>query len=155
MIQKSFLSLFSLLDPIAEKKNCLFLIKVWIPPTIISASAPGWLGALSPESAREAQRWRGGGGFIDFQKFIWTSQRSSSHISLDVQRRTEKPVDNNPLIFLETRWQQLVLRTSASFFALTVTLNTQVATSTMCLCNSKRDIQNISDISSIFVGPFR
>ena len=52
MIQKSFLSLFSLLDPIAEKKNCLFLIKVWIPPTIISASAPGWLGALSPESAR-------------------------------------------------------------------------------------------------------
>ena len=62
MIQKSFLSLFSLLDPIAEKKNCLFLIKVWIPPTIISASAPGWLGALSPESAREAQRWRGGGG---------------------------------------------------------------------------------------------
>ena len=62
MIQKTFLSLFSLLDPIAEKKNCLFLIKVWIPPTIISASAPGWLGALSPESAREAQRWRGGGG---------------------------------------------------------------------------------------------
>ena len=61
MIQKSFLSLFSLLDPIAEKKNCVFLIKVWIPPTIISASAPGWLGALSPESAREAQRWRGGG----------------------------------------------------------------------------------------------
>ena len=62
MIQKSFLSLFSLLDPIAEKKNCLFLIKVWIPPKIISASAPGWLGALSPEYARKAQRWRGGGG---------------------------------------------------------------------------------------------
>ena len=67
MIQKSFLSLFSLLDPIAEKKNCLFLIKVWIPPAIISASAPGWLGALSPESAREAQRWRGGGELLIFR----------------------------------------------------------------------------------------
>ena len=67
MIQKSFLSLFSLLDPIAEKKNFLFLIKVWIPPTIISASAPGWLGALSPESAREAQRWRGGGELLIFR----------------------------------------------------------------------------------------
>ena len=32
MIQKSFLSLSSLLDPIAEKKNCLFLIKVLDPP---------------------------------------------------------------------------------------------------------------------------
>ena len=61
MIYKSFISLFNLLDPIVEKKNCLFFIKVWIPPTIISGSPQGGKVTLSPQSEREALRWRGGG----------------------------------------------------------------------------------------------
>ena len=71
MIYKSFISLFNLLDPIVEKKNCLFFIKVWIPPTIISGSPQGGKVTLSPQSEREALRWWGGeGGGGGGEKFI-------------------------------------------------------------------------------------
>ena len=80
MIYKSFISLFNLLDPIVEKKNCLFFIKVWIPPTIISGSPQGGKVTLSPQSEREALRRRGGGGGGEINHtFIF-----------DVRRRSEK-----------------------------------------------------------------
>ena len=81
MIYKSSISLFNLLDPIVEKKNCLFFIKVWIPPTIISGSPQGGKVTLSPQSEREALRWRGGG-----------EGGGEIHLTFlfDVRRRSEK-----------------------------------------------------------------
>lgn len=62
MFQKSFLSPFCLLDPIASKKNYIVFSesKFGFPLTIVSGSALGWKGGLG--SAREALRWRGGEG---------------------------------------------------------------------------------------------
>ena len=84
---------------------------------------------LSPELAREALRRQGGGEIIDFRNSYEVHKEVHLTFLLDVRRRNEE------------LWEkQLVSGTSAPFFMLTVTLNAQFATSTMCLCNSKRDM---------------
>ena len=70
-----------MLDPIVEKKIAFSLSKFGSPPTIISGPPQGGKVTLSPQSEREALRWRGGGG-----------RGKEIHLTFlfDVRRRSEK-----------------------------------------------------------------